>query len=162
MTIKKAIKDAIICGISLLLTKRVREMLCHKPYFKVWERKGIHITPVHYYQPIPDTRTLNNYPWFKRSNLVGIDMNEHEQIKILAQFSLQYKNEYEAFPPYATSNPYQFYVNNGTFESVDCEILYCMIRYFKPKTIVEIGSGNSTYLSAQAVLANKEKTGVDT
>ena len=132
-------------------------MLCHEPYFKVWEKKGIHITPVHYYQPIPDTRTLSDYPWLKRVDLVGIDMNEQEQTKILAQFSSQYKNECGTFPLYKTSTPYQFYVNNGRFESVDCEILYCMIRHFKPKMIIEIGSGNSTYLSAQAALVNKEE-----
>ncbi|MCX6722976.1 MAG: class I SAM-dependent methyltransferase [Candidatus Staskawiczbacteria bacterium] len=34
-----------------------------------------------------------------------------------------------------------------------------MIRYFKPKKIIEIGSGNSTYLSTQAVLKNKEENG---
>jgi predicted O-methyltransferase YrrM len=137
-------------------------MLCHERYFKVWENRGIHITPVHYYQPIPDTRMLESYPWAGRSDMAGIDMNTQEQIQILTQFSSQYRNEYGAFPFHKTSNAYQFYVNNGTFESVDCEILYCMIRQFKPKTIIEIGAGNSTYLAAQAVLANKEKTGVDT
>jgi len=45
---------------------------------------------------------------------------------------------------------------NGVFGSVDGEILYCMIRYFKPGKIFEIGSGYSTYLSAQAILKNKE------
>jgi hypothetical protein len=34
-----------------------------------------------------------------------------------------------------------------------------MIRHFKPKKIFEIGSGNSTYLAAQAVLKNKEENG---
>ena len=34
-----------------------------------------------------------------------------------------------------------------------------MIRHFKPKRIFEIGSGNSTYLSAQAVLKDKEDNG---
>jgi len=32
-----------------------------------------------------------------------------------------------------------------------------MIRHFKPKKIFEIGSGNSTYLSAHAILKNKEE-----
>lgn len=45
----------------------------------------------------------------------------------------------------------------GGFESVDGEVLYCMIRHFKPKKIFEIGSGNSTYLFAQAILKNKEE-----
>src|SRR5438128_592029 len=27
-------------------------------YFRYWEAHGFHVTPVHFYQPIPDTRTL--------------------------------------------------------------------------------------------------------
>jgi hypothetical protein len=37
-----------------------------------------------------------------------------------------------------------------------------MIRYFKPKRVIEIGSGFSTYLSAKACLLNKEKDGIET
>ena len=33
-----------------------------------------------------------------------------------------------------------------------------MIRYFKPKRIVEIGSGDSTLLSAQAILKNEQES----
>lgn len=61
------------------------------------------------------------------------------------------------FPGLKHRFPYQYYVNNGSFESVDGEILYCMIRHFKPRKIFEIGSGNSTYLAAQAILKNKEE-----
>jgi hypothetical protein len=43
------------------------------------------------------------------------------------------------------------------FGSIDAEILHCMIRYFKPGKIIEIGSGYSTLLSAQAILKNQEE-----
>lgn len=134
-------------------------MLCYEPYFEIWEEKGLHITPVHYYQAIPDTRTLNDDIWKHTSELIGIDMNVRMQMELLNLFSSKYKSEYEAFPYSAPSVRHQFYINNGTFESVDCEVLYCMIRDFSPKIIIEIGSGNSTYLSAQALLANKQKKG---
>lgn len=160
MNIKEKVKDALVYCISRCLTKRFGEMLCHERYFKVWENRGIHITPVHYYQPIPDTGTLESYSWACRSDMAGIDMNVQEQLQILAQFSSEFKSEYEALPRQKTADPFEFYVNNGTFESVDCEILYCMIRHFKPKRIVEIGAGNSTKLAAEAVLANKEKAGL--
>ena len=54
MSVKHKIKDVFVYCISLCLTKKIRELLCHKRYFKVWENLGIHITPVHYYQPILD------------------------------------------------------------------------------------------------------------
>lgn len=127
-----------------------------KRFFRLWENGGYHVTPVHFYEPIPDTRTLKDDLWNKNSKLVGIDINEEFQIKLLFSFFSQFKEEYENFPKNKTPIPYQYYVNNGFFESVDGEVLYCMIRYFKPKRIFEIGSGHSTYLSAQAVLKNKE------
>jgi len=125
--------------------------------FPFWQKLGFHVTLNDYYQPIPDTRTLKDYLWQKQSELVSINVNEEVQIKLLSLFSSRFKNEYESFPRHKTSVPYQYYVNNDWFGPVDGEILYCMIRYFKPKRLFEIGSGNSTYLSAQAVLKNEEE-----
>ncbi len=129
----------------------------YRKLFPFWEKLGFHITPNHYYQPIPDTRTLKDDLWLKQSELVGIDINEEAQINLLSYFSSQFKEEYESFPRTKTSIPYQYYLLNDSFGPVDGEILYCMIRHFKPKRIIEIGSGNSTYLSAQAILKNKEE-----
>ena len=41
---------------------------------------------------------------------------------------------------------------NTYFETPDAEILYLMIRRFKPATICEVGCGNSTRISRQAAL----------
>jgi len=128
-----------------------------KKTFPLWQKLGLHITANHFYEPIPDTSTLNDNLWLKCSELVGIDINEQEQINLLSEFGLKYKEEFNSFPKNKTECPYQYFVNNGGFESVDGEILYCMIRHFKPRKIIEIGSGNSTYLSAQAVLKNKKE-----
>ncbi len=127
-----------------------------KKTFPLWQKLGFHITPNNYEQPIPDTRTLKDDLWQKQSCL-GIDMNEEGQLNLLSIFSSKFKQEYERLPRSKTQVPYQYHLNNGWFESVDAEILYCMIRHFKPKKIFEIGSGYSTYLSAQAILKNKEE-----
>jgi predicted O-methyltransferase YrrM len=137
--------------------KRWIAYIIYKKLFTLWEKLGFHITRNHFYEPIPDTRTLKDDLWQKTSELVGIDINEESQINLLSMFSCKFKEEYENFPRNKTSIKYQYYINNGAFTSVDGEILYCMIRYFKPKKIFEIGAGNSTYLSAQAILKNKEE-----
>lgn len=124
--------------------------------FAFYEKFGLHITLNHYYSPIPDTRTLKDELWEKKSELIGININEDAQIKLLSLFSSKFKTEYEKFPTEKPSDPFQYYINNGAFDSVDAEILYCMIRHFKPKKILEIGSGYSTLLSAQGVQKNKE------
>ena len=43
------------------------------------------------------------------------------------------------------------------YESADGEVLYCMVRRFKPKRVIEVGSGYPTYLTAQAILKNQDE-----
>jgi hypothetical protein len=123
--------------------------------FLLWQALGLHVVPNHFYQPIPDTRTLSDNLWKKHSKLVGLNMNEQVQLKLFKEFIVKFKAEYDRFPLNQISLPYEYYVNNRTYESVDGEILYCMVRHFKPKKIIEIGVGNSTYAIAQAIRKNK-------
>ena len=125
--------------------------------FPVWQKIGVHVTPNHFYQPIPDTRKLPDNLWNKETLLTGIEMNDEEQLKLLSAFCSNYKKEYDLFPENKTQIPYQYYINNGLFELADGIILYSMIRHFKPAKIIEIGSGNSTCISAQAILKNKKE-----
>jgi predicted O-methyltransferase YrrM len=82
-------------------------------------------------------------------------MNEKSQLNHLESCRARYKKEYESFPRTKTNIPYQYYTHNTSFSTINGEILYCMIRHFKPKKVLEIGSGNSTFVSAQALLKNK-------
>jgi hypothetical protein len=126
-------------------------------FFYILERMGYHVTPVDYYQAIPDTRTLTDELWTKQSELVGIDINEKSQLALLSLFSSRFKEEYERFHEKHIIKPSSSIVNTALFGGVDADVLYCMIRHLKPKRIIEIGSGCSTYLSAQAILKNKEE-----
>jgi hypothetical protein len=125
--------------------------------FDYWQSLGVHVVPAHFYQPIPNTRELDERIWSRVSRLPGLRLNEDHQVRRLADFSKKYGGEYCQFPSEPTSQPSHYFVNNGSFESVDGEILYCMIRDLKPQRIFEIGSGNSTYLAAQAALKNREE-----
>lgn len=49
-------------------------------------------------------------------------------------------------------NAVGFSFDNGFFSSPDAEVLYCMIRRYKPRRIVEVGSGNSTKISRLALI----------
>jgi hypothetical protein len=125
--------------------------------FEAWERRGLHVTPVHFYQPVPDTRELDPKIWDLPTELVGVDLNVSGQLRLLDEFARSYRNEYEALPTRPTAVPYQFSLNNQSFESVDAEVLWCMVRHFKPERVYEVGSGNTTYLTAQALLKNAEE-----
>lgn len=131
------------------------EGLCRR-LFRPLESLGLHLTPCHYSQPIPDTHTLAEELWKRPSDLFGIHMDEQAMLELLARFRAQFKAEYDAFPLTAGSTACTYYVNNGFFEAVDGEVLYCMVRRFQPRRIVEVGSGFSTRLLARAVLRNRE------
>jgi len=153
MELQKVLGDAVAKAYSQLLVSRIMKS---KRYYRLWENKGYHVTPVRYNEPLPDTRTLKDELWAKRSGLVGIEFNENKQVELLSTFKSKYYGEYESFPR-DTVSPFEYYMNNVMFGSVDAEILYCIVRQFKPKRIYEIGSGFSTLLSAKAILKNKSE-----
>ncbi len=127
-----------------------------KRSFPIWQRLGLHVTLNHFYQPIPDTTTLNEELWRTPSALVGVDMQGPAQVDLLAQFRREFSAEYESFPERRTAVPHQYYTDNMMFVAPDAVILYCMIRKFKPARVFEIGSGFSTFVSAQALRKNAE------
>jgi len=121
------------------------------------EKFGYHITPVHYYSPIPDTRALREFDFEKKSSLLGIDMNLEEQINLIDNIFPKFRHEYITFPVKKNQKKEgEFYLDNNTFDFADAYVLYCMIRYFHPSQIIEIGSGNSTLISAKACLKNEQ------
>jgi predicted O-methyltransferase YrrM len=119
---------------------------------RVFARLGIFPILDHYYQPL-----INPGKYLKKSlredrNLPGIDFNVEEQLSILARF--QYNDELLGFPLEKTEAN-RFYYDNGSYCSGDAEYLYNVIRLFKPKKIVEIGSGHSTLMARNAIVRNK-------
>ncbi len=125
----------------------------YRRYFRLWEEHGSHLTPVHFYSPIPDTRALPDELWQKASDLPGVEMNEAGQLDRLRGF-LRFREEYDRFPAAPTAVPHEFHFANPMFSGTDALALYCMVRDVRPALIVEVGSGFSTRLSAQALVAN--------
>src|SRR5262245_2720258 len=124
-------------------------------YFSLWQQYGFHITPNHFYQPIPDTSQLESTLWDQPAELIGIDMNEPGQLEFLTNVCLKYKKEYDQFPREPSDKAYTYYFDQMMFRSVDAEVLYCTIRHFKPSRIIEIGSGFSTLIAAAACCENQ-------
>jgi len=125
-----------------------------KKLFKLWQFLGFHIIPNRYDEPIPDTRQLEDKLWEIDFDLIGIDWNEDEQLKLLENIKIKYRDEYINFSQKRTNNPYEYYVQNTAFSSVDGEILYGIVRLIKPQIIIEVGSGHSTLLFSKAILKN--------
>jgi predicted O-methyltransferase YrrM len=64
--------------------------------------------------------------------------------EFLATVCSSYLPNFPQKPSETTSGNEAFYLSNGWFDSVDAEVLYSIIRRFKPARIVEVGSGFST------------------
>ena len=131
-----------------LCSERRQEM------FPLWQEHGFHVTPVHFYQPVPDTRGLPETVWNRPSELVGIDMNDSEQLDLLRNRFPRFREEYERIPIKPIGEDGVFYLSNPLFGGVDALVAYCMVRQFQPRLIIEIGSGLSSLLLAQAAVTN--------
>jgi len=122
--------------------------------FDFWERLGIHITPVSYYSPIPNMEDLKKKIdlWEKPETMAGFDWNENDQIKIMREVFPLYAQECSLFPQTEKdrTNIFDYYIQNPSFPMGDTCILYSLVRHFKPKKIIEIGSGFSTLVIARA------------
>jgi hypothetical protein len=117
---------------------------------------GLQILPVHPYSPAPDPRQLPPNFFTNSSALPGLKINLENSARLLRTFAANFRDEYEALPSTRLPNspPWTYFLSNGFYDGLDGQILYAMIRHFRPRRIVEIGSGNSTYLSAQAIARN--------
>jgi predicted O-methyltransferase YrrM len=86
--------------------------------------------------------------------LPGINLNLSRQLQNLTK--LIYKNELIELDLEKQSPNYGFKIKNTFFSHGDAEIYYQLIRYLKPKNILEIGSGHSTLIALEAIKKNKD------
>lgn len=110
----------------------------------------------HYYQPIIKQDMLpSNYENIEDS-LLGIDLDIKSQLDLLEKF--HYDSELEKIS-LEKQNMLEPYFHNLYFGPGDSEILYNLIRYFKPKRVIEIGSGESTKFVKVALDKNENEDG---
>jgi predicted O-methyltransferase YrrM len=121
----------------------------HRELFLNWERHGFHVTPVHFYEPIPDTQSLPETLWSQPSELVGIDMSDAKQLDLLRNQFPKFRSEYENIS--AEPAPGEVW----PFSRTDVLVAYCMVRHFQPRRIIEVGSGFSSVVLGQAAAKNK-------
>ncbi len=125
--------------------------------FSFFEKLGIHVLPAHFYSPIPDTRDLrkNIELWYRPSEMIGVDMALGVQLDTLQELK-RFSNEYESLLD--SDSAAKPMLGEG-FGEIEAQVLYALIRSIKPKTIIEVGSGASTVVSALALKKNACQNG---
>ncbi len=127
-----------------------------RTYFKDTEAQGLHILPVHYYSPVPDTRALPPEHWQKPAECLGLQLDVDAGIAALARIARDYGAEWRELDEAPTpSDPLRYFFANDAYGHGDAEVLYAMVRALRPARIIEIGSGRTTCLIAQALRANR-------
>lgn len=135
-----------------------------KKVFPFFERLGVHVTPVHFYEPVPDTRTLPASLWERPSELVGLDLNSGVQLDVL-QSIREMSDELAALsagsdgapgvPAGRSAGVPRFRPDNGHFDHADAYALYTVLRESRPRRVIEVGSGYSTLVAAAALERNR-------
>jgi predicted O-methyltransferase YrrM len=121
-------------------------------------RFGLHVLPVHYYSPVPSIpeleRTRNT--WRGKSDLVGIDANVESQLDRLRTMCLPHRHEYATNENFLDATENRFGPGYGFVEAM---ALHGVIRSLKPRRIIEVGAGVSTFCMLKAAKLNEVDTG---
>ena len=104
-----------------------------------------HVPPGHFYSPIADPKEVDAFAdrVFDQDHrtLPAIDLREKEQLGLLAELA----RFYPELPFAETKQPgLRYYFGNDLFCHSDAICLYALMRHFRPKRIIEAGSGFSS------------------
>lgn len=143
-------------GLTESMRQSTQEVLFRRLY-SFWERLGVHVTPVTFASTIPTLRSLDEGVFTRRSSLVGMDMREASQIALLDDISTRFRDELTSIEG-AAEPPWDFAMSEpSAFPAVDSHMLHCLLRMFRPRRYIEVGSGRSTLIAARAALRNAEE-----
>lgn len=113
------------------------------------QEQGITVTRSDFYSEIPTVQEIKyakQGPRLDRIFPPNIELLQF--LKVLQEFSSEF------CPPNATTDEMEFAWENSQFSYSDAMAYYCMIRFVKPKQILEIGGGFSTLIAKFAIEKN--------
>jgi hypothetical protein len=108
------------------------------------DRWGYHIRPIHYYEPLPDFRSITAEQINRRHSYPGIDFRWEDQLALLGDLAA-YRDELLAI---------EFDFDNDYFSGFDAAVYYSLVRQVQPQRIIEIGGGYSTQIADKALAVN--------
>lgn len=110
------------------------------------DRWGYHIRPIHYYEPLPDFRSITTEQINRRGNYPTIDFKWEDQLTLINELA-KYRDELGEI---------EFDFKNGFFSGLDAAVYYSLIRYLQPRKVIEVGGGYSTRIADKALARNRQ------
>lgn len=116
-------------------------------------RSGLVVVPNHYYTPIADVRELRRTQesWARRSSMTGIDVDIEQQSARLKDIVWPFEPEYRSNRGYKEGQASGF---GPGFGYVEAQCLHGVLRWLKPKRMIEVGCGVSTHCALNALTMN--------
>ncbi len=116
-------------------------------------KAGLVVLPNHYYTPVADVHELRRTKssWARRSSMLHIDVDVREQAEVLRNMVKPFEPEFRKNETYLEGMSKGFGPGYGYIEA---QCLHGVLRSLKPRKIIEVGSGVSTYCAMQACARN--------
>ena len=121
--------------------------------WRIVRARDHHVIPRGYYAPVPEPDELTEADWRRRSDLAGIELDLDAQVAFLRDELAPIVAEWRP-PREGEWGSGRFYLDNGMYEAGDAELLYAMVRRYKPARMIELGSGFTTLVAAEACERN--------
>jgi predicted O-methyltransferase YrrM len=123
-----------------------------KRLFLVGDRAGVHVLPRHYYSSVTDRAALRrDRGWRGRASLPGIHLEVDEQLDWLESMVGDRTDG-------LTLAEYDVLCQEGLgFGPIEAQILHAVVRTYAPARVLEVGSGVSTAVMADAVRRNRDE-----
>ena len=116
---------------------------------------GVDVELRHWYSPVPQLDEIDESFWNRPDPMCGVRpfdtaaMLEYAEAELADSIS-------EFGPPREWSgHSNEFFLDNGLFQGVDADVLYAMVRRYRPSRVIELGAGFSTLVTSMAAEANR-------
>jgi hypothetical protein len=143
-----------------LMSKKLRGVLKNASFwlFEFGQRFNLFIIPIHYYVPLSSTRQLRKTRdrWNRPVDLAPLPLSIDDQRRILTEWITPYEPEYRGNRTYLDG------VNTRAgpgFGYIEAQALHGFIRKTRPRRIIEVGSGVSTWCILGALKLNQGESG---
>jgi Methyltransferase domain len=107
-----------------------------------------------FYSPVPHLDELRPGTFERVSELPGVRWDLDSQIRFVSERLAQPIAEFRP-PATAPEGSHEYAIDNPSYNLLDATVAYGMVRWLRPRLILELGSGHSTLVTAQAGLRNQ-------
>lgn len=127
------------------LFSKVLSRIPYLRYAYYYRRYSLH-RPGHFYSSVvnlDEVESRKQQIWKETRDLPGIDLNLEKQESFLTDLA-----KYAELIPFQseTKGPFRYYFDNKTYAHADGLVLFSMLMHYKPKRVIEVGSGFSSAL----------------